>query len=150
MPMMQTRRRFLATLPLASAAGLLRAPLALGPEGALETTTVRLLKFPGICIAPQYVADELLRLEGFTDIRYVDAGPSVELSVKVGRGEADFTLEFAARAIQTIDDGGALTVLGGVHVGCYELFAKDEIRSVGDLKGKSVGVQTAGDTPTRS
>jgi ABC-type amino acid transport substrate-binding protein len=25
------------------------------------------------------------------------------------------------------------------------LFAKDEIRSVGDLKGKSVGVQTAGE-----
>jgi NitT/TauT family transport system substrate-binding protein len=56
-------------------------------------------------------------------------------------------LEFAARAIQAIDDGGAITVLGEVHVGCYELFAKDEIRSVGDLKGKSVGVQTARDTP---
>jgi NitT/TauT family transport system substrate-binding protein len=69
------------------------------------------------------------------------------LSVKVGRGEADFTLEFAARAIQAIDDGGAVTVLGGVHVGCYELFAKDEIRSVGDLKGKSVGLQTVGPDP---
>ena len=147
MPMMQTRRRFLTTLPLAGAAGLLAMRLAPAAERGLETTTVRLLKFPGICIAPQYVADELLRLEGFTEIRYVDAGPSVELSVKVGRGEADFTLEFAARAIQTIDDGGALTVLGGVHVGCYELFAKEEIRSVGDLKGRSVGVQTAGDTP---
>jgi NitT/TauT family transport system substrate-binding protein len=115
-------------------------------EGTLETTTVRLLKFPGICIAPQYVAEELLRSEGFTDIRYVDAGPSVELSVKVGRGQADFTLEFAARAIQAIDDGGAVTILGGVHVGCYELFAKDDIRSVGDLKGRSIGVQTGGDT----
>ena len=40
-----------------------------------------------------------------------------------------------------------MTVLGGVHVGCYELFARDEIRSVGDLKGKSVGVQTVGDSP---
>ena len=147
MPIMQTRRRFLTTLSLAGAAGLLAAPSAPAAEAGVETTTVRLLKFPGICIAPQYVADELLRLEGFTEIRYVDAGPSVELSVKVGRGEADFTLEFAARAIQAIDDGGAITVLGGVHVGCYELFAKDEIRSIGDLKGKSVGVQTAGDTP---
>ena len=26
---------------------------------------------PGICIAPQYVAEELLRAEGFTDVRYV-------------------------------------------------------------------------------
>ena len=34
-----------------------------------------------------------------------------------------------------------ITVLGGVHVGCYELFAKEGIRSIGDLKGKSVGVK---------
>src|SRR5262252_1792896 len=147
MPIMLTRRRLLTTLSLAGAAGLLGTRLAPAAERDLETTTVRLLKFPGICIAPQYVADELLRLEGFTDVRYVDAGPSVELSVKVGRGEADFTLEFAARAIQTIDDGGALTVLGGVHVGCYELFAKDEIRRVGDLKGRTVGMQIAGLNP---
>ena len=147
MPMIQTRRRFLATLLLASAAGLIWTRRVWAAQAGLETTSVRLLKFPGICIAPQYIAEELLRTEGFTNIRYIDAGPSVELSVKVGRGEADFTLEFAARAIQTIDDGGAVIVLGGVHVGCYELFAKGEIRSVGDLKGKSVGVQTAGDTP---
>jgi len=146
MPMAQTRRGFLTTLSLAGAAGLLRTPRVLAAEGALETTTVRLLKFPGICIALQYVAEELLRAEGFSDIRYVDAGPSVELSKRVGRGEADFTLDFAARAIQAIDEGGAVMVLGGVHVGCYELFAKDEIRSVGDLKGKTVGIQAAGDT----
>jgi NitT/TauT family transport system substrate-binding protein len=146
-PINHTRRRFISTLALAAAAGPIAPLRTIAAEGALETTTVRFLKFPGICIAPQYVAEELLRGEGFTDIRYIDAGPSVELSVKVGRGEADFTLEFAARAIQAIDDRGAITVLGGVHVGCYELFAKDGIRSVGDLKGKSVGVQTAGDTP---
>jgi NitT/TauT family transport system substrate-binding protein len=116
-------------------------------EGGLENTSVRLLKVPGICIAPQYLAEELLRTEGFTEIRYIDAGPTVELAQQVGRGEADFTLDFAARIVQAIDEGGALTVLGGVHVGCYELFAKDEIRSVGDLKGKSVGVQTAGERP---
>jgi len=143
----QTRRHFLTTLSLAGVAGLVQGPPALAAEGSLETTTVRLLKFPGICIAPQYVAEDLLRTEGFTEIRYVDAGPSVELSGKVGRGEADFTMEFAARAIQTIEEGGALTLLGGVHVGCYELFAKDEIRSVGDLKGRTVGIQTAGVTP---
>ena len=146
MTMAQTRRGFLTILSSAGATSLLRAPRVLAAEGALETTTVRLLKFPGICIAPQYVAEELLRAEGFSDIRYVDAGPTVELSVKVGRGQADFTLDFAARGIQAIDEGGAVTVLGGAHVGCYELFAKEKIRSVGDLKGKTVGIQAAGDT----
>jgi NitT/TauT family transport system substrate-binding protein len=115
-------------------------------QGALETTSVRLLKV-GICVAPQYVAEELLRADGFTDIRYGDPGPRLELSAKVGRGEADFTLDFAARAVQAIDKGGAVTVLGGVHVGCYELFATDDIRGVGDLKGKTVGVQAAGSDP---
>ena len=99
--------------------GVFYTPQSFAVEARLETTSVRLLKFPGICIAPQYVSDELLRSEGFTEIEYVDAGPTVELSSRVGQGEADFTLEFAARTIQTLDRGGAITVLGGVHVGCY-------------------------------
>src|SRR5271165_3880334 len=71
MPAMQTRRRFLTTLSVAGAAGLVRAPRALAAEGALETTTVRIAKLESICVAPQDVAEELLRAEGFGDIRYV-------------------------------------------------------------------------------
>ena len=73
MPFMQSRRRFLTTLSMAGAAGFLRTPPALAGEGPLETTTVRLVNDRSICIAPEYVADELLRAEGFTDIRYVEA-----------------------------------------------------------------------------
>jgi NitT/TauT family transport system substrate-binding protein len=47
-------------------------PQAIGAEGSLETTTVRISKDLSICEAPLYVAAELLRAEGFTDIRYVD------------------------------------------------------------------------------
>jgi NitT/TauT family transport system substrate-binding protein len=36
--------------------------------------------------------------------------------------------------------------LAGVHVGCFELFAKEGIRTVADLKGRSVGVQDWGST----
>ena len=54
MPTMQTRRRFLTTLSLAGAAGLVRAPGVRAAEGLLETTTVRLARDPGICLAPQY------------------------------------------------------------------------------------------------
>src|SRR5437667_417770 len=143
MPMMHTRRRFMRTFAMAGAAGLVGTPRVMAAKGALETTSVRILRFPGICIAPQYIAGELLRVEGFSDIHYVDAGPRTELSVKVARGVADFTIDFAATAIRTIDGGGAVTVLGGVHSGCWKLFAKDEIRSLADLKGKSVGMQTA-------
>ena len=71
MPTMQTRRRFLTTLSLAGGASLLRAPLALAAAGALETTTVRISRDPSTCTAPLFVAEELLRAEGFTDVRYV-------------------------------------------------------------------------------
>jgi NitT/TauT family transport system substrate-binding protein len=39
-----------------------------------------------------------------------------------------------------VDVGKPITIIGGVHVGCYELFAKEGIRSIADLKGKRVGV----------
>ena len=63
------------------------------------------------------------------------------------KGEADFALEFAAKIVQAIDNGGSVTVLGGVHVGCYELFAKDEIHSIAELKGRTVGLSILGANP---
>jgi NitT/TauT family transport system substrate-binding protein len=147
MSMMQTRRRFLTTASLAGAAGTALVPKVHAKEGPLETTTVQIVKNAGICLAPQYVADRLLAAEGFTDVRYVAQGLGNDLSLKVGLGDADFTLDFAVRTIQTIDSGGAIKVLSGVHVGCYELIAKEEIRRVSDLKGKTIGMEIGGLNP---
>ena len=87
----QTRRRFISNVALAGAAGLLHVPPSAGAEGSLETTTVRLAKNEGICIAPQYIADELLRGEGFTDIRYVFVPESSTRVRALADGEADFS-----------------------------------------------------------
>jgi NitT/TauT family transport system substrate-binding protein len=96
MPTTQTRRRFINSVASAGAAGLLHVPPVAAAEGALETTTVRVVKVPGsICLAPQNLAEELLRAEGFADVRYVDGWPTGEYSAQVGKGEADFALEFA-------------------------------------------------------
>jgi NitT/TauT family transport system substrate-binding protein len=123
---------------LAGAAGVVRGPLSAAAEGALETTTVRLAKNEGICIAPQYVADELLRAEGFTDIRYV---PQSTARVKaVAAGEVDFGASFVAPLIVAVATGEPIIVLAGMHVGCYELFGNERVRSIADLKGKNVGV----------
>jgi NitT/TauT family transport system substrate-binding protein len=138
----QTRRRFLTTLSLTGAASLLPAPRALAAEGALETTTVRLAKTSSICIAPQYVADELLRAEGFTDIRYVATGISAPEAI--ARGEIDFGMNFAPVLVTALDRGLPVTALGPVHVGCFEVFGKEGIHSILDLKGKSVGVEALG------
>ena len=63
----QSRRRFLTALSLAGAAGLVQPRRIFAAENALETTTVRLAKAPVICLAPQYVCEEFLRDEGFSD-----------------------------------------------------------------------------------
>jgi NitT/TauT family transport system substrate-binding protein len=145
MPSIQSRRHFLASASLAAAAGILgpRAPLA--DEPPPETTTIRLSKVPGICIAPQYAAEELLRAEGFNDIHYVasEAGSSQ----KIASGEVDFILNFAPLLVIPIASGAPIKALAGVHPGCFELFANERVGSILDLKGKSVGVQGLGSTP---
>jgi NitT/TauT family transport system substrate-binding protein len=133
----QTRRRFLTTLSLAGGVGLLRAPPSQAAEGALETTTLRIAKIGAVCLAPQYVAEELLGAEGFTEIQYVEVPPT-DIPQAIGRGEADFTTNLAVDMIQAIDAGAPIVGLAGVHVGCYELFAKQSVLRLTELKGKRV------------
>jgi NitT/TauT family transport system substrate-binding protein len=140
----QSRRRFLATLTATGAAGLIGPPQLRAQDGRLETTTVRIAKIAGICIAPQYVAEELLRAEGFTDIRYVLNEPGMAQALSLARGEIDFTTNFSPPLIIAIDAGEPITIVGGEHAGCFELFAREGIRGISDLKGKTVGVQGLG------
>ena len=141
---MYTRRRFLTTLSLTGAAGLLGARPGLAEKGGLETTSVRFMRIPIICHAPQFIAEDLLRAEGFTDVRFVDAASSAEINEAVASGKVDFNMHFAPQWVSVIDGGGAVTVLTGVHVGCFELFGKEGIRSITDLKGKTVGITALG------
>jgi NitT/TauT family transport system substrate-binding protein len=144
MPIMQTRRRFLTMMALAGPAGvsLPRRPVW-AAEPPPETTAVRLLKTPGICIAPIHVAEELLRAEGFTDIRFIEFAAS-EIPTALAEAKVDFTGGFAGYHVAAIDKGGTnYTLLAGVHAGCFELFAQEGIRGIADLKGKSVGLELA-------
>jgi NitT/TauT family transport system substrate-binding protein len=148
MPMTYTRRRVLAALSLAGAGGLFHAPLALGAdEPALETTTLRLTRTASLCIAPQYVAEELLRTEGFSDIRYIDTESATGSANAIGGGQADLSFDFVSAFIIGIDSGQPITVLAGAMSGCVELFVKEGIKTVADLKGKKVGLRSLGATP---
>ena len=147
MPMIQTRRRFLTAAALAGAADLIRPPRTLAAEGPLETTTVRLMRIPAICHAPQFVAEELLHAEGFTDVRFVDAPSSSEINEAIAHDKIDFNLHFASQFVSAIDGGAPITILAGAHVGCFELVANDTVRAMTDLKGKRVGVEALGSSP---
>jgi NitT/TauT family transport system substrate-binding protein len=144
MQMIQGRREFLTTLCAAGAAGVLGGRNVLAGEGSLETTAIRLVRTAGICVAPIYVAEDLLRAEGFADIRYVSAPGGVASAQVTTRGEADFLLTFAAPLLIPMDAGEPLTVIAGAHVGCFELFANDTVQRIADLKGKRVGVLAIG------
>ena len=80
-----------------------------------------------------------MRAEGFTDVRYVDLGESTPRGQAIARGTVDFSTNFAAPLIVAVASGEPVTFLAGVHVGCFELFGNDSIRTIADLKDKSVG-----------
>lgn len=143
----QTRRTFVGTAGLAGLSVLARAPPALAEEERLETVSLRLTKSPALCLAPQYVADELLRGEDFADIRYVDTASATESADTIGNGKADLSFDFAAAFVAAIDSGKPVTVLSGAMVGCLDLFAKQSVQSVAALKGRSVGLRALGTSP---
>ena len=123
MAMMQTRRRFLTTASLAGAASVFRAGRALAAEGPLETTTVRIYSDPSICIAPARIARDLLRADGFTDIRYIDvpldlystANGRDPLAAAIASGDIDFALDFPALYLPAIEAGVPIKI-GRAHV----------------------------------
>jgi len=134
-----SRRRFLQQASALGAAGLLGLPGESRAEPPPETTKIRLVKLPAICLAPQYLAEELLRLEGFSEVEYVEMDRSGGDEFLV-QGRADVSVTSPPSMIPMIDAGKGLIALAGIHGGCYELFANERINAIRELKGKRVAV----------
>jgi len=98
----------------------------------------------GICIAPQYVAEELLHVEGFSEVQYVEMGSTSALYQHLASGALDISMAFTPQFIIQVAAGAPVVLLGGVHVGCYELFGTERVRAIRDLKGKTVAVPEQG------
>src|SRR5687767_9957115 len=128
MQLIQSRRDFLTGLSMAGAAAALGGSASLADEGPPETSAVLIGGDPpGICIAPQYIVDDLLRLEGFTEIRHLAAPGSFPLLEMIGKGEANFGIVFVLNSIVDTEGGNPFTLVAGIHPGCFELFAHDGI-----------------------
>ncbi len=139
-----SRREFVAGLTLTGAASLVgtRAEHA-AAEPPPETTRLRLAHAPPICIAPQYLAQEFLPGEGFTDVQYVRMATPL-FTQAILAGELDMGLNFSGPLLTRVDAGDPIIILGGAHVGCFELFGSARVRAIRDLKGKAVGVTELG------
>ena len=128
-----------AGLALLGACGSREIPRAPAPpEAVLETTTLRLSRIPSVCLAPQYLAGELLQDEGFTQVEWVDSIGGVPAAKLIATSQVDLTMNFAAPLVMPLDAGDPIVVLAGVHVGCFELFGNERVRAIRDLKGKTV------------
>ncbi len=140
-----SRREFLGGLTLAGTAGLVgfRPPPA-AAEPPPETTKLQLLKIPSICQAPQYVAEALLKAEGFTDVEYIPKPGALGITQALAAGEANINNHFVAPSILRVEAGDPIVFLGGLHIGCFELFGTDRIRAIRDLKGRTVAVLELG------
>src|SRR5262249_3667247 len=130
---------FLEGLTLAGAAALLSLksePAAAEPPP--EVTRIRIQDAPLTCFAPVYLADGLLKAEGFTEVQYVKTDLNEGPSKALARGKIDISQNDTAGHLMELDVSAPIVILGGLHTGCWELFVNDSVRTLSDLKGKTV------------
>jgi NitT/TauT family transport system substrate-binding protein len=145
-----TRREFLGRMTTASAAGALSLyPEIVKAEPPPETTSINIVfdpTFAILCYGPQYVATEMLKLEGFTEVNYVPylADQGANDADVVGAGKADISTAWAGDLLLAADNRDSVVGLSGMHLGCTEIFAHEGIKSFHDLKGKKIALYAEG------
>jgi NitT/TauT family transport system substrate-binding protein len=115
-----------------------------GTDGSGGSSTYKVAYLGLTCEAPIFVAYEM----GF----FKEEGVNVELvrtdwdglrdGLGLGRFDANHTL--IMYLLKPIEQGLNVKITGGIHTGCLRVQAgiKSSIKSVGDLKGKTIGVPT--------
>lgn len=139
-----TRREFANVMALGAAAAILGvSPKLADAEPPPETTKLSLprYEYDHACIAPQWIAEDLLRAEGFTDIQYT---PTTNSAGALGTGKIDFGGVDVMSLLLALDAGQPLVAIAGIHAGCFELFGTSRVRSLLDLKNRTVAVGWAG------
>ena len=112
-----------------------------------ETTRLKIadLARGGICVAPEYVAKELLRGEGFHRAAVRQEGKTQDDHLRaVAAGEAQMIVTFVSSLVSRLDAGDPLRFLAGSHVGCLELFGTERVRAIRDLRGRTVAITENG------
>jgi NitT/TauT family transport system substrate-binding protein len=136
------RREFLTRASALGAASLIALPCSAAAEPPPEVRRIRFARTASICLAPQYVAEELLRLEGFTEVEYPEIPHSGDDELTTGH--ADLTMEYVPALVWKLDAGARIVALSGIHTGCYAIVANQRIKTISDLKGKRIAVSAHG------
>ncbi|MBC7943954.1 MAG: ABC transporter substrate-binding protein [Burkholderiales bacterium] len=132
-------RKFLSGATLTGTAALLGLKSkSAAAEPPLETTRIRIHDAPITCFAPAFIADELLKAEGFTEVEYVKTPLAEGPNQALAEGQVDIIQNDTAAHLISLDSGAPIVLLGGIHTGCWELFGNGNVRTLRDLKGKTV------------
>ncbi len=150
MQTVQSRRRFLSNLAMGGAGGmgwlgsswLAGGAQSLAAERPPEVTSVSFDREDVSCEAPKYLAEELLRAEGFTTVRYERYPYEGSPGEWIAQGESRWVWALGGDLIADVDAGRPVTMVAGLHLGCFELFAHEGIHSISDLKGRTVGARS--------
>ena len=132
-PSVQDRRRFLAALSAAAAAVIgpshSSAPACAGDHDYPPGKTFRHLHRTAIYRRRTLAGGRFHR-------HPIRGAPTRRLSPAIGRGEVDFSMHFSPPSILAIEAGERLTIISGIHIGCFELFAHEGIRQHSRSQGQ--------------
>jgi NitT/TauT family transport system substrate-binding protein len=137
-----SRRDFLSATSAVGAAVALGFTAVAQAEPLPEVRKIRLARTASICLSPQYVAEELLHLEGFTEVEYPEVPYTGGDELTTGR--ADLTMDYVPALVWKLDAGSGVVALSGVHTGCYAIVANHRIKTFSDLKGRRVAISALG------
>jgi NitT/TauT family transport system substrate-binding protein len=121
-----------------------------GGSGSSANSNTAKIAYIGLtCEAPLFVAHEkgFFKEEGLeSELVKVDWA-SMRESLASGKTDATHTL--VTYVLKPIEQGLDLRMTGGVHTGCLRVQSglKSDIKTIADLKGKRIGVQTMGAPP---
>lgn len=101
-----------------------------------ETTTIRI--GCNSCDAPIMIAEYYLRQEGFTKVEVTDGAAGQTLA----NGRIDMDVMFPSSLANNLEQGQRVVALAGLHPGCAEIWAPQHIRSLKDLRGKTIVVRS--------
>jgi NitT/TauT family transport system substrate-binding protein len=109
-----------------------------------ETTRLAIVQ-SGVCFAPQYVAEALLRAEGFSDVTYVKKTTTyIDNYEALASGNAHLGFGYASALIARIDGGDPVVFVAGGHVGCQQIVGNERVRAIRDLRGKRIAIAGPG------
>ena len=77
------------------------------------------MKIPAICLAPEYLAEELLRLEGCSEVEYVALDQHTSLDLLM-TNHIDISIYVPPSLLPDLDAAKPVVVLAGLHGGGYE------------------------------